>query len=302
MLHGWQLRAGQPDPSIEGGRERIENFAAGFLQVGAKVVFAEPGGDVSYILTALFTSKTTARKIFMSESVTTAPLIAYPSHRTAGAHLIAQRDRTGHFRRSVTGSLSSRSSATGQLYCLAAGAIIGRRAGANESGDRMTLREIQHPIKAHYQDEPDAARITLRATGAMADGVMSCSVDVGRALYAAEAHPGVGGAGGAACSGDLVLGALAACAQLTCQMVAANMGLADVGVTVTVEGDLDLRGTLGSADVPVGFEAIRVRFALDGSVPEDRLVRLKERTERYCVVLQTLLVPPRIEATWDPPG
>jgi uncharacterized OsmC-like protein len=166
----------------------------------------------------------------------------------------------------------------------------------------MTLREIQQPIKARYQDEPEAARITLRATGVMADGAMSCSVDIGRALYAAGAHPGVGGEGTAACSGDLLLGALAACAQLTCQMVAANMGLDGVGVSVTIEGDLDLRGTLGTADVPVGFEAIRVRFALDGAVPEDRLARLKERTERYCVVLQTLLTPPPIEASWDVAG
>lgn len=163
----------------------------------------------------------------------------------------------------------------------------------------MTLREIQAPIKARYREEPDAARITLRATGSTADGAMSCSVDLGRALYAAGAHPGVGGSGSAACSGDLLLGALAACAQLTCQMVAANMGLDGVAVSVTVEGDLDLRGTLGTADVPVGFEGIRLRFGLTGDVPADRLEKLKERTERYCVVLQTLLAPPTIEASWS---
>ena len=163
----------------------------------------------------------------------------------------------------------------------------------------MTLREIQKPIKARYIDEPEAARITLRATGAMADGAMSCSVDIGRALYAAAAHPGVGGAGGAACSGDLLLGALAACAQLTCQMVAANMGLDGINVSVTVEGDLDLRGTLGTPDVPVGFDAIRLRFAVDDGVAEDELERLKLRTERYCVVLQTLLLPPAIGASWE---
>jgi uncharacterized OsmC-like protein len=163
----------------------------------------------------------------------------------------------------------------------------------------MTLREIQEPIKARYREEPDAARITLRATGSTADGAMSCSVDLGRALYAAGAHPGVGGSGSAACSGDLLLGALAACAQLTCQMVAANMGLDAVAVSVTVEGDLDLRGTLGTADVPVGFEAIRVRFGLSGDVPPERLDKLKERTERYCVVLQTLLTPPPIDASWS---
>lgn len=163
----------------------------------------------------------------------------------------------------------------------------------------MTLREIQTPIKAHYQDDPDAARITLRATGAIADGAMSCSVDMGRAIYAAEAHAGVGGAGGAACSGDLLLGALAACAQLTCQMVAANMGHEDVRITVSVEGDLDLRGTLGMPGVPVGFDAVRVSFALDGAIPDDELEKLKDRTERLCVVLQTLLTPPSIEATWN---
>jgi len=162
----------------------------------------------------------------------------------------------------------------------------------------MTVRDIQEPIKARYRAEPDAARITLRATGSTTEGAMSCSVDLGRALYAAGAHPGVGGSGTAACSGDLLLAALAACAQLTCQMVAANMGLEGLAVSVTVEGDLDLRGTLGTADVPVGFEAIRVSFGLSGDVPEERLEKLKERTERYCVVLQTLLTPPPIVAGW----
>jgi uncharacterized OsmC-like protein len=162
----------------------------------------------------------------------------------------------------------------------------------------MTLREIQEPIKAHYRDEPDAARITLRATGSTTEGAMSCSIDLGRAVYAAGAHPGVGGSGSAACSGDLLLAALAACAQLTCQMVAANMGLDGVTVAVTVEGDLDLRGTLGTADVPVGFEAIRLQFDLSGDVPVERLDKLKERTERYCVVLQTLVAPPAVEASW----
>ncbi len=100
----------------------------------------------------------------------------------------------------------------------------------------MTLREIQRPIKDRYVADPNAARITLRATGATLAGAMSCSIDIGRALYSAEAHPGVGGPGTAACSGDLLLGALAACAQLTCQMVAANMGV-DASVSVSVEGD-----------------------------------------------------------------
>jgi uncharacterized OsmC-like protein len=165
-------------------------------------------------------------------------------------------------------------------------------------GFAVSLRELQQPIKEQYRSEPGAAWITLRASGATGDDAMSCSVDIGRALYAAEAHTGVGGSGTAACSGDLLLGALAACAQLTCQMVAANMGLANVHVAVTVEGDLDLRGTLGTPDVPVGFQAIRVRFALEGDVEPERLERLKERSERYCVVLQTLLSAPAIAAEW----
>jgi uncharacterized OsmC-like protein len=167
-----------------------------------------------------------------------------------------------------------------------------------------TLREIQTPLKESYQQEPNAAFITLRARGSMGDGAMSCSVDLGRLLYAAEAHPGVGGSGAAACSGDLLLGALAACAQLTCQMVATNMGL-EIGVSVEVEGDLDLRGTLGIGDAPVGFSAIRMTFTLSGDVEAiepDRMARLKERAERYCVVLQTLLQPPAVSAAWRTAG
>jgi uncharacterized OsmC-like protein len=161
-----------------------------------------------------------------------------------------------------------------------------------------TLREIQAPIKDRYREDADAAWVTLRATGATSDGPLSCSVDIGRALYAAGAHPGVGGSGASACSGDLLLGALAACAQLTCQMVAANMGLDDLSISVTVEGDLDRRGTLGTPDVPVGFQAIRIHFGLEGDAPADRLERLRERTERYCVVLQTLLASPSIATDW----
>src|SRR5512138_3064426 len=144
----------------------------------------------------------------------------------------------------------------------------------------MDVRAIQKPLKDKYRSDPGRSQITLVARRSQTDSAMACSVDIGRAIYAAEAHSGVGGAGGAACSGDLLLGALAACAQLTCQMVAANMGLDGVQVAVTVEGDLDLRGTLGTPGVPVGFDAIRVRFAIDGAIEEDRLERLKDRTER----------------------
>jgi uncharacterized OsmC-like protein len=162
----------------------------------------------------------------------------------------------------------------------------------------MSLREIQQPLKERYREAPDAALVTLRASGAAGEGAMSCSVDIGRALYAAGAHPGVGGGGSAACSGDLLLGALAACAQLTCQMVAASMGLEEVAVAVSVEGDLDLRGTLGTPGVPVGFKAIRVRYTVEGDILPERFERLVERTERYCVVLQTLLAPPQVTASW----
>src|SRR5215467_5702227 len=126
------------------------------------------------------------------------------------------------------------------------------------------------------------------------------AVDIGRAIYQAEAHRGVGGAGTAACSGDLLLGALAACAQITCQMVAAAMGIPLVGIEVQVEGDLDLRGTLGMAkDVPVGFEQIRLSFALTApQATAEQLQALREKTEQYCVVMQTLTQPPEMQVNW----
>ena len=160
----------------------------------------------------------------------------------------------------------------------------------------MDLRELQRPLKQQYRAEPASAVITLRASASQEDSPMACSVDVGRALYAAQAHTGVGGPGTAACSGDLLLGALAACAQVTYQMVATAMGVPVARVEVTVEGDLDLRGTLGIApDAPVGFRAIRVDFAVEApdATPE-QLASVLEKTERYCVVLQTLTAPPAI--------
>ena len=128
---------------------------------------------------------------------------------------------------------------------------------------------------------------------------MACSVDVGRALYAAQAHSGVGGPGTAACSGDLLLGALAACAQVTYQMVATAMGVPIESVEVAVEGDLDLRGTLGIApDAAVGFSAIRLSFAVAApDATAEQLASVLEKTERYCVVLQTLTSPPAISVS-----
>lgn len=165
----------------------------------------------------------------------------------------------------------------------------------------MDIRTLQAPLKEAYRADPDSSRITLRATGAQGDAPVSCSIEVGRAIHAAEAHPGVGGPGGAACSGDLLLGALAACAQVTCQMVAAAMQLPIDGVSVTVEGDLDLQGTLGTRrDVPVGFEEIRLRFDLDApDLDADARASLMSKTERYCVVMQTLVTPPRMVTDWS---
>jgi len=164
----------------------------------------------------------------------------------------------------------------------------------------VDIRSLQKPLKDQYRNDPGASKITIRAKGGQTDVPVSCSVDIGRAIYEAEAHQGVGGAGSGACSGDLLLGALAACAQITCQMVAAAMGIPTDCIEVTVEGDLDLRGTLGIAkDVPVGFEGIQLHF--DVAAPQataEQLRALREKTEQYCVVMQTLLRPPRLQTEW----
>src|SRR5829696_1023864 len=155
----------------------------------------------------------------------------------------------------------------------------------------MDLRALQQPLKERYRSDPASSRITLSAHGGAGDGApVSCSVDLGRALYEAQAHPGVGGPGTGACSGDLLLGALAACAQLTCQMVASAMGMNARRIEVVADGDIDLRGTLGiDREVGAGFSAIRLRFEIDAPLAtEEDLERLMDRTERYCTVLQTL--------------
>ena len=167
--------------------------------------------------------------------------------------------------------------------------------------DTAALKALQAPLKQRYRDEPEASRITLRASAGQGDEPVACSVEAGRQISEAQAHVGVGGAGTAACSGDLLLGALAACAQLTCQMVATSMGLAPERIEVHVEGDLDLSGTLGvSREVPVGFDAIRLRFDVEAPGAEpDQLDALLRKTERYCTVLQTLRQPPQVEARLD---
>ena len=164
----------------------------------------------------------------------------------------------------------------------------------------MDLRSLQKPLKDRYRADPKSSRITLTAKGGETGAPIACSVDIGRAIYEAQAHAGVGGAGTGACSGDLLLGALAACAQVTCQMVATAMGIPTKSIAVTVDGDLDLSGTLGiSKEVPVGFESIRLKFDVDApDATPDQLRALAEKTEQYCVVMQTLSKPPAIETRW----
>ncbi len=166
----------------------------------------------------------------------------------------------------------------------------------------MDIRSVQRPLKDQYRQDPASSRITLTAHGKQTEAPISCSIDLGRAIYDAQAHKGVGGAGTGACSGDLLLGALAACAQITCQMVAAAMGIPTEAINVRVEGDLDLQGTLGlSKDVSVGFQDIRVTF--DVRAPQatlEQLIALRAKTEQYCVVMQTLQHAPKIENKWGP--
>jgi uncharacterized OsmC-like protein len=156
------------------------------------------------------------------------------------------------------------------------------------------LRSLQAPLKERYKTEPAAAQITLRATGHASEGV-SCKVETGRALVTAGLHPATGGDGMLACSGDMLLEALVACAGVTLRAVATAIGVELQDATVTAEGDLDFRGTLGVAkDARVGFGAIRLQFDLVTDASDDQIATLLKLTERYCVVLQTLRQPPEI--------
>src|SRR3954470_2415424 len=163
--------------------------------------------------------------------------------------------------------------------------------------DGDELRERQAPLKERYREDPQAAVITLRAEGSLMDGDVACSVQTGRALVEAGLHPATGGDGSFACSGDMLLQALVACAGVTLRSVATNRGMAVTG-TVRAEGDLDFRGTLGvDRDAPVGFRAIRLVFELDSTATPDELDALIATTERYCVVLQTLRATPELSVT-----
>jgi len=160
------------------------------------------------------------------------------------------------------------------------------------------LRAIQAPIKARYRDDPAAARATLRAEGTLDGPGLTCKVATGRALVEAGLHPATGGDGLALCSGDMLLEALVGCAGVTLRAVATALEIPVRGGTVRAEGDLDFRGTLAvSKEAPVGFSAIRLSFDLDTDATADQLATLLKLTERYCVVYQTLKIPPSTVAT-----
>ena len=160
------------------------------------------------------------------------------------------------------------------------------------------LRALQAPLKDQFRREPESALVTLRAAARLDETAVSCHVDTGRAIVEAGLHPATGGTGELACSGDLLLQALVACAGVTLRAVATSLGIAVRGGQVRAEGDLDFRGTLGvSKEVPVGFRAIRLVFALDTDADEEQLGALLKLTERYCVVLQTLKAPAETSAT-----
>ena len=157
------------------------------------------------------------------------------------------------------------------------------------------LKELQTPVKARYRDDPDAAVITLTARGAIGEGV-TCSVQTGRALVEAGLHPATGGSGMHACSGDMLLEALVACAGVTLNAVATALELDVRDARITAEGDLDFKGTLGvEKGAPVGFRDIRLAFDIDGDLTDEELATLMKLTERYCVVYQTLTAAPPVD-------
>jgi uncharacterized OsmC-like protein len=163
--------------------------------------------------------------------------------------------------------------------------------------EREELQAVQAPLKEQYEREPEAALVTLSASGALGEGV-SCSVSSGRALAEAGLHPASGGDGSLLCSGDILLEALAACAGVTLRAVSTSLGIPVESGTVQAEGDLDFRGTLAvDRDAPVGFSAIRLSFELDTEASEEELATLLKLTERYCVVLQTLASSPQLSAS-----
>jgi uncharacterized OsmC-like protein len=165
--------------------------------------------------------------------------------------------------------------------------------------DRERLRALQAPLKEAYKADPEAAVVTLSASGTLGEGV-SCSVQTGRALAVAGLHPATGGDGSLLCSGDMLLEALVACAGVTLRAVATSLGIDVAGGRVHADGDLDFRGTLGvDREAPVGFRDIRLRFELDTDADDEQLASLLKLTERYCVVYQTLASGPALEVTLE---
>ena len=163
--------------------------------------------------------------------------------------------------------------------------------------DAEGLRAMQQPLKDAYRQDPAGALITLRARGELGEENISCSVETGRAMAVAGLHPATGGDGTLACSGDMLLQALVACAGVTLRAVATSLGIEVLGGTVRAEGDLDFRGTLAVAkDAPVGFTSIRLSFDLDTGASQEQLDTLLRLTERYCVVYQTLAHPAQLTA------
>jgi uncharacterized OsmC-like protein len=164
--------------------------------------------------------------------------------------------------------------------------------------DAAGLRALQAPIKERYKSNPEAAVITLKAKGSLDDTSIACKVETGRALAVAGLHPGTGGSGLELCSGDMLLEALVACAGVTLKAVATAIDMPLRAGTVSAEGDLDFRGTLGVAkEAPVGFKQIRLRFDLDTEAPQEKLDQLLKLTERYCVVYQTIRNGPPVQIT-----
>jgi uncharacterized OsmC-like protein len=164
--------------------------------------------------------------------------------------------------------------------------------------EAQELRALQAPLKQKYRDDPSRALVTLKASGRLDGSGVSCRVETGRAIVEAGLHPATGGTGLQACSGDMLLEALAACAGVTLRAVASALEIPVRDGTVHAEGDLDFRGTLGvSKDVAVGFQRIRLRFELDTRASQEQLDTLLKLTERYCVVLQTLRSPPTISVS-----
>ncbi|ASY63086.1 hypothetical protein SJ05684_c16440 [Sinorhizobium sojae CCBAU 05684] len=162
--------------------------------------------------------------------------------------------------------------------------------------DAAALRALQAPIKERYRSNPEAAYITLRANGALDDQNIACKVETGRALAVAGLHPATGGTGLELCSGDMLLEALVACAGVTLKAVATALEIPLESGTVSAEGDLDFRGTLGvDKDAPVGFSQIRLFFDLETDAPQEKVDQLLKLTERYCVVYQTIRSGPSVE-------